>query len=64
MEFMQSQQLFTLEEVAKWSQLSRGAIYMHFRRGHIKPEPMLSHRLYFSRSEVERFIANYRPIIL
>lgn len=62
MELLESQQLFTLQEVAKWCSLSRNAMYMHYRRGHIKPEPLLAHQLYFSRAEVLRFISNYRPI--
>lgn len=54
-----SEELFTLEEVAKWTGSTRDAIYMHYRRGHLTPEKMACHRLYFSRSEVDRFRANY-----
>ena len=53
------QELFTLEEIAKWCQLSRNAVYMHYRRGHLTPEKMLCHRLYFSRETVDTFRANY-----
>lgn len=55
------QQLFTLEEVAKWCNLSRNAAYMHYRRGHIEPEKMRCHRLYFSREQVDQFRAYYCP---
>lgn len=51
--------LFTIEEVAKICNLSRNAAYMHYRRGHINPVPMLCHRLYFTRSAVDQFRANY-----
>lgn len=54
-----SQELFTIEEVAKWCEMSRNAAYMHYRRGHLTPEKMLCHRLYFSRAEVDRFRQNY-----
>lgn len=53
------QELFTLEEVAKWCGMTRNAMYMHYRRGHITPENMLCHRLYFSRSAVDDFRAKY-----
>lgn len=53
------QELFTLEEIAKWCQMSRNGIYMHYRRGHLTPEKMLCHRLYFSRETVDNFRANY-----
>lgn len=59
-EFKQ-EELFTLEEVAKWCGLSRNAMYMHYRRGHIQPVRMLCHRLYFTRAEIDQFRANYRP---
>lgn len=61
MEQLKEQQLFTIEEVAKWCNMSRNAAYMHYRRGHITPERMLCHRLYFSRAEVDTFRANYVP---
>lgn len=61
MKQFQEQQLFTLEEVAKWCNLSRNAAYMHYRRGHIEPEKMACHRLYFSREQVDQFRANYCP---
>ncbi len=57
-EFKQ-QELFTLEEVAKWCGMTRNAAYMHYRRGHIEPVRMACHRLYFSREEVDKFRANY-----
>lgn len=59
-EQMQKEQLFSLEEAAKWCGITRNAMYMHYRRGHIKPVPMLCHRLYFTRSEVDEFRANYK----
>lgn len=61
MQTFTEQQLFTLEEVAKWCGLTRNAAYMHYRRGHIEPEKMLCHRLYFSREKVDQFRANYCP---
>lgn len=53
--------LFTIEEVAKFCHKSRNAVYMHFRRGHIIPVPMECHRLYFTRDEIDRFRANWCP---
>lgn len=55
------EELFTIEEVAKYSGLTRNAAYMHYRRGHIKPVPMLTHRLYFTREAMDTFRAQYRP---
>lgn len=53
------QELFTLEEIAKWCQMSRNAVYMHYRRGHLIPESMKCHRLYFTRATVDAFRADY-----
>lgn len=59
MEQFKAQELFTIDEVAKWCNMSRNAAYMHYRRGHITPVRMLCHRLYFTREEVDQFRANY-----
>lgn len=61
MQQFESQELFTIEEVAKWCHLTRNAAYMHYRRGHIIPERMSCHRLYFSRQSVDEFRAQYVP---
>jgi predicted site-specific integrase-resolvase len=61
MEQINEQKLFTIEEVAKWCNLSRNAAYMHYRRGHLMPVKMNCHRLYFTREEVDAFRANYVP---
>lgn len=61
MEGFKEKHLFTIEEVAKWCNMSRNAAYMHYRRGHITPERMQCHRLYFSRAEVDAFRADYVP---
>lgn len=61
MEEIKKDDLFTLEEVAKWCNLSKHAVYMHYRRGHLTPEPLPCHRLYFKFSEVYRFKDNYTP---
>lgn len=59
-EQLKQEQVFTLEECAKWCGITRNAMYMHYRRGHIRPVPMLCHRLYFSREELENFRSNYK----
>lgn len=59
MEQFMTQELFTVEEAAKWCGMSKRAFYMHCRRGHVEPEKMLCHRLYFSRESVDNFRANY-----
>ena len=59
MEQFKQEELFTLEEIAKWCNSSRDAIYQHYRRGHLTPVKMLCHRLYFTRSEVDNFRANF-----
>lgn len=59
MNVLKSDDLFTIEEVAKWCNMSRNAAYMHYRRGHLEPERMSCHRLYFRRSVVDEFRANY-----
>lgn len=61
MDMVREQALFTIEEVAKWCNLSRDALYMHYRRGHITPVRMACHRLYFTRAEIDRFRAEYVP---
>lgn len=61
MEQFKIEELFTLEEVAKWCGKSKPAIYQHYRRGHLVPKNMACHRLYFSRDEVDNFRANYCP---
>ncbi|KWW27129.1 MAG: hypothetical protein AUK64_2309 [bacterium P201] len=63
MELISQQDLFTLEEIAKLTQSSRNAIYMHYKRGHLTPVEMPTHRLYFTLSEVERFRSMYKPFI-
>lgn len=57
------QELFTLDEVAKWCGMSRNAVYQHYRRGHIKPEVLGCHRLYFTRESILDFVTNYRPVL-
>lgn len=61
MKEFKKEDLFTIEDVAKFSGISRNAAYMHFRRGHITPVPMMCHRLYFTRDELDRFRAMYCP---
>lgn len=56
-----TEQLFKIEEVAKYCGMTRNAAYMHFRRGHIKAVNMLTHRLYFTREAIDQFRANYCP---
>lgn len=59
---IQEQELFTIEEVAKWCNLSRGAAYMHYYRGHITPvKDMRTHRIYFTRQSIDTFRAHYVP---
>lgn len=58
-----TRELFTIDEVAKWCGMSRNALYQQYRRGHIKPEILQCHRLYFTRQAVADFIANYRPVL-
>lgn len=58
-----TQELFTVDEVAKWCGMSRTALYQHYRRGHIKPEILRCHRLYFSREAILDFVSNYRPVL-
>lgn len=62
MEKLNSQDLFTIDEVAKWCGLTRNAAYMHYRRGHLIPVQLLCHRLYFTRQEIDEFREKYCPI--
>lgn len=64
MEQFKQEELFTIEEVAKWCGISRNAAYMHYRRGHIEPVKMLCHRLFFTRTAVDEFRANYMPFFV
>lgn len=61
---LKSQELFTIDEVAKWCGMSRNAAYMHYKRGHLTPVNMACHRLYFTREQVDNFRANYCPFSL
>lgn len=57
--------LFTIEEVAKWCGISRNAAYMHYRRGHLsRREDIEAHRVYFTRQAVEEFKAKYLPTFI
>lgn len=53
------EELFTLEEAARWCGLKPKAMYMRYFRGQIKAVNMLSHRLYFTRQAIDEFRANY-----
>lgn len=56
------QQLFTIEEVAKWCGISRNAAYMHYIRGHLnRCKEIEAHRVYFTRQAVEEFKNKYFP---
>ena len=61
MQEFKKEDLFTLEEAAKWCGLNKNAMYMRYFRGQIKSTPMLSHRLYFTREAIDEFRANYLP---
>ena len=59
---MEKEDLFTIEEVAKWCGISRHAAYMHYHRGHLnRCEEFPAHRVYFTRREVEEFKNKYFP---
>lgn len=56
------QQLFTIEEVAKWCGISRNAAFMHYYRGHLnRCTEVEAHRVYFTRQAVEEFKQKYYP---
>lgn len=60
---MEVQDLFTIEDVAKWCGLTRNAAYMHYRRGHINRVPDIeAHRIYFTRQAIDIFRAKYCPL--
>lgn len=62
---MELQELFTIEEVAKWCGISRNAAYMHYQRGHLnRCKDIEAHRVYFTRQEVEQFKSKYFPTFL
>lgn len=62
---MELQELFTIEEVAKWCGISRNAAYMHYQRGHLnRCKDIEAHRVYFTRQEVEQFKSKYFPSFL
>lgn len=56
------QELYTIEEVAKWCNLSRNAAYMHYHRGHIeRVRDINTHRIYFTRKAIDEFRFRYCP---
>lgn len=59
MQEFKMEELFTLEEAARWCGLSKNAMYMRYFRGQIKPVNMLCHRLYFTRQSIDEFRTNY-----
>lgn len=61
MEEFKKEDLFSLEEAAKWCGLKPKAMYMRYFRGQINAVPMKSHRLYFTRAAIDEFRANYCP---
>lgn len=61
MQEFKREELFTLEEAAKWCGLTKGAMYMRYFRGQIRPENVRAHRLFFSREAIDEFRANYCP---
>lgn len=50
---------FSVAEAAKICGLSKRAFYMHYYRGHIMPEDIKTHKLYFNIAEIDKFRANY-----
>ena len=59
---MDLQELFTIEEVAKWCGISRDAAYVHYYRGHLRRcTDVEAHRVYFTRQAVEEFKNKYFP---
>lgn len=62
---MELQDLFTIEEVAKYCGISRDAAYMHYQRGHIaRCTDVQAHRVYFTRAALEEFKNKYFPTYL
>lgn len=61
MQEFKREELFTLEEAAKWCGLNKKAMYMRYFRGQIRPVNLPTHRLYFTREAVDEFRANYVP---
>lgn len=56
------QELFTIDEVAKWCGITRNAAFMHYHRGHLQRcQDIEAHRVYFTRQAVEEFKAKYFP---
>lgn len=60
---IQEQQLFTLNEAAKWCNLSRNAFYMHYYRGHIKAVQTRAHKLFFTREDIDHFRSEFVPFL-
>lgn len=59
---VEREELFTIEEVAKWCGISRNAAYMHYTRGHLhRCTDIEAHRVYFTRQAVEEFKSKYFP---
>lgn len=62
---MAKEQIFSVEEAAKWCGISRNAFYMRYKRGQIKNiQDLKTHKLYFTREEIENFRATYVPFII
>ena len=56
---IQKQDLFSVAECAKYCGLTRGAFYMHYYRGHINATKLPTHKIYFTRDELDAFRENY-----
>lgn len=61
MQEFKREDLFNVEEAAKWCGLSTKAMYMRYFRGQITAAKTMSHRVYFSREAIDEFRAKYVP---
>lgn len=57
---LKTEDLFTLEECAKYCGISRDCMYMHYYRGHIKRcTDVYTWRVYFTRRALDEFRSRY-----
>lgn len=52
---------YTIAEIAELLNATPRSIYMHFYRGHLVAYRSKSHKLFFTKVEVLRFISEYYP---
>lgn len=64
MNLLLKKECYSIADIAKLLDTTNRAIYMHYYRGHLKPIKSMSHKVYFAKAEVVKFINDYYSYML